>query len=316
MTVGRVALTLLGLLSAVYACGDDHTHSHARRSSSSLKSIRSPTKPLQWGSLNIIHTTDTHGWLLGHQHDSSPEPNYSGDHGMFYSFVKHMKHLAKEKNVDLLLVDSGDIHDGTGISDGFPEGGTDAKDANEFIKKLPYDVLAIGNHELYVYNNTLDMYNNFGPHWKGRYLSSNANITIPDSSDPSKNVTVPVGNRFTKFTTAKGVRITAFGILFDFTGNDDGTTVQRVEDMVLEPWFLDAISEEPDVFLLAGHMPVSGDVDSWGVVHAKIREVHGDSVPILILGGHAHVRDCVQLDGRSMSLASGRYMETVGACFE
>ncbi|KAG6875544.1 hypothetical protein C0992_003402 [Termitomyces sp. T32_za158] len=28
--------------------------------------------------------------------------------------------------------------------------------------------------------------------------------------------------------------------------------------------------------------------------------------------GHTHIRDCVQLDGRSMSLESGRYMETVG----
>jgi len=32
----------------------------------------------------------------------------------------------------------------------------------------------------------------------------------------------------------------------------------------------------------------------------------------LILGGHTHIRDCVQLDNRSMSLESGRYMETVG----
>lgn len=35
-----------------------------------------PSRPLVWGDLNIIHTTDTHGWLLGHQKSTPPEPNY------------------------------------------------------------------------------------------------------------------------------------------------------------------------------------------------------------------------------------------------
>lgn len=42
--------------------------------------------------------------------------------------------------------------------------------------------------------------------------------------------------RFTKFTTRKGRKVTSFGVLFDFTGNDDNTTVQKVEDMVKESW--------------------------------------------------------------------------------
>ena len=49
----------------------------------------------------------------------------SGDLGDFASFVTHMQELAVEKDVDLLLVDSGDVHDGTGLSDGFPSGGID-----------------------------------------------------------------------------------------------------------------------------------------------------------------------------------------------
>lgn len=35
---------------------------------------------------------------------------------------------SEEKDVDLLLVDSGDLHDGTGLSDGFPAGGVDAQE--------------------------------------------------------------------------------------------------------------------------------------------------------------------------------------------
>ncbi|KAJ7682060.1 Metallo-dependent phosphatase-like protein [Mycena polygramma] len=195
---------------------------------------------------------------------------------------------------------------GTGLSDGFPPGGVNAQDSNEFVKQMPYDVLAIGNHELYKYANTFDMHMNFGPHHKGRYLSSNVNITVFDANNES--ISVPVGSRFRKFKTRKNRSVTAFGVLFAF-GNDLNTTVQRPEHMVLEPWFVDAIKDEPDVFLLVGHMPVARD--RWPIVFNAIREVH-PTTPILIFGGHSHIRDCLQLDGRSMSLASGRYMETLG----
>ncbi|PPQ79916.1 hypothetical protein CVT26_004176 [Gymnopilus dilepis] len=51
--------------------------------------------------------------------------------------------------------------------------------------------------------------------------------------------------------------------------------------------------------------------DDWPLVFNAVRAVH-PTTPIIILGGHTHIRNCVQLDGRSMSLESGRYMETVG----
>ncbi|KAJ7172261.1 Metallo-dependent phosphatase-like protein [Mycena filopes] len=301
-------LLALALAGAAAACGDDHIHArdghdhtHTKREFPSAK-LTPPSRPLQWGSVNVIHTTDSHGWLLGHQKTSFPEPNYSGDLGDFSSFISHMKDLALKKDVDLLLVDSGDLHDGTGLSDGYPTGGVDAHASNEFFKQLPYDLLAIGNHELYIYNNTLDMHKNFAPRFNGRYLSSNVNITI-------QGVSRPVGDRFAKFKTRKGREVTALGVLFDFTGNDHNTTVQPVEDMVKEAWFAEAIKDEPDFFLLAGHMPVSKD--NWPLVFNAVRAVH-PLTPILILGGHTHIRDCLQLDGRSMSLESGRYMETVG----
>jgi 2',3'-cyclic-nucleotide 2'-phosphodiesterase (5'-nucleotidase family) len=44
----------------------------------------------------------------------------------------------QEKDVDLLLVDSGDLHDGTGLSDGYPPGGVDAHEVNLSILSLWY----------------------------------------------------------------------------------------------------------------------------------------------------------------------------------
>lgn len=112
---------------------------------------------------------------------------------------------------------------GTGLTDGFPPGGVDAHDASLLSCPLPYlIVLFIGqsirqttslrcdgywkvcypsppclpltdySHELYIYANTLDMYQNFAPALKGRYLSSNVNITVADKNN--NTIDVPVGS--------------------------------------------------------------------------------------------------------------------------
>ncbi|KZT69652.1 hypothetical protein DAEQUDRAFT_756803 [Daedalea quercina L-15889] len=303
-------LSALAAAAAVLACpGEEHDHVHAyQKREYPQVPLTPPSRPLVWSDVNVIHTTDSHGWLLGHQHLSFPEPNYSGDFGDFASFVTHMKAIAEEKDVDLLLIDTGDLHDGTGLSDGFPPGQVDGHETNKFIMDLPYDVLAIGNHELYDYANTYDMYTNFAPYWNGRYLSSNVNITVY-TGNGNETMSVPVGERYVKFKTGKGRSVTSLGILYDFTGNDVNTTVQTVAKMVKEDWFTEAIKEEPDFFLLLGHMPVR--YDNWPTVYDAIRKVH-KYTPILIFGGHTHIRDCTQFDGRSIALESGRYMETVG----
>ena len=53
--------------------------------------------------------------------------------------------------------------------------------------------------------------------------------------------------------------------------------------------FADAIKDEPDLFLLAGHMPVQKD--NWPLVFNAVRAIH-PTTPIIILGGHTHIRDC------------------------
>ncbi|KAI9622852.1 hypothetical protein KEM48_009737 [Puccinia striiformis f. sp. tritici PST-130] len=231
LEIAFTSLLLLNPSCYTSACDDDKDnlpgHLHHRSQESASRPLSSPTRDLEWGDLNIIHTTDTHGHLKA----VSPEPNYSGD--------------------------IGDLHDGNGLSDA------------ESIA-----------------------------HPKGLEEQLLVNSSL-----------VSDGSRYRKFKTEQGRRITAFGIIFDFTGNANGTIVQPPAKLVKESWFKEAIQERPDVFLLAGHMGIN-DAD-WKVVFSTIRLLH-PKVPIIILGGHFHIRDCRQLDDRSMSLASGRYMETVG----
>jgi 2',3'-cyclic-nucleotide 2'-phosphodiesterase (5'-nucleotidase family) len=69
----------------------------------SLDTTTQPKGPLNWGEINFIHTSDSHGWLEGH----IKERNYGADWGDFVSFVKHMQDKAANKSVDLLLIDTG-----------------------------------------------------------------------------------------------------------------------------------------------------------------------------------------------------------------
>jgi hypothetical protein len=68
-----------------------------------LNASSTPKGPLEWGQINFLQTTDTHGWLEGHL----KEPNYGADWGDFVSFTKAMRQKADNLGVDLLLVDTG-----------------------------------------------------------------------------------------------------------------------------------------------------------------------------------------------------------------
>lgn len=40
---------------------------------SASKPIPAPLRDLEWGQLNFLHTTDTHGWLAGHLQEYDSE---------------------------------------------------------------------------------------------------------------------------------------------------------------------------------------------------------------------------------------------------
>src|SRR4051794_6135815 len=79
----------------VRACGGCHssggdvvqTRLVRRAQPGALEALAGPNRPLEWGQINFLHTTDTHGWLAGH----SKEPNYGADWGDFHSFTTIMR---------------------------------------------------------------------------------------------------------------------------------------------------------------------------------------------------------------------------------
>ncbi|KAL8830120.1 MAG: hypothetical protein Q9170_005880 [Blastenia crenularia] len=318
-------LSLLAVLAVgISACEDcygphlDSQHvRHVRRMQPDAQGATvSPKAPLSWGQLNFLHTTDTHGWLEGLDAPSHALPVARIDDRAVISRsriterigeITHMKHKAGNLGVDLLLVDTGDLHDGNGLSDASTPNGAIS---NPIFENIDYDLLTIGNHELYVTDIAFETFNQFSKVYGDRYVTSNVQITNPATGELEY-----IGSKYRYFTTDHGLRIMAFGVLYDFTGNSNVSKVIKAKDLVKESWFLDAINypQPIDLFIVLGHNPVRTTVSSstFGIIYNTIRGLRKD-IPIQAFGGHTHIRDFTVYDSISTGLESGRYCETLG----
>lgn len=202
-----------------------------------------------------------------------------------------------------MLIDTGDRIEGSGLYDASHPKGVYTYD---IFREQEMHVICSGNHELYHKNSSINEYLKTVPNFQGKYIASNIDIIDPRSGDR-----VPLAQRFKKFTTKnQGIRILAFGFLFDFTGNANNTIVQPVEETIKQDWFQQAIRDrEVDLFLVAGHAPLRSD--EFNAIFQAIRGVQWDA-PIQFFGGHTHIRDYAKYDSKAYALESGRYLETIG----
>ncbi|CAD6565352.1 MAG: hypothetical protein ASARMPREDX12_009236 [Alectoria sarmentosa] len=261
--------------------------------------VSAPLRELPWGQLNFLHTTDTHGWHAGHLQ----EPSFSADWGDYISFATRLHEKADKEGVDLLLVDTGDRIEGNGLYDASEPKG---KYTLKIFGEQGIDVICSGNHELYKNTSSENEFYETVPGFLGNYLASNLDIIDPKTGEQR-----PLAQRFKKFTTKnQGIRVLAFGFLFNFRGNSNNTIVQRVQETIKEKWFQEAIRDrEVDLFLVVGHVPLR--TQEFASIFKAIREQQWD-VPIQFFAGHTHIRDYAKYDSKAYGLESGRYMETIG----
>lgn len=265
-----------------------------------------PSTPLPWNDWNFIASTDTHGWQAGHGTDDDGQ--YSADWADFAVFVAKMRKKAQELGKELFVVDSGDTHDGTSLSDGTS---LDGKFTQPMMELVDYDVLTIGNHELYKSDVTKSVHDDFSPFWGIKYLTSNVYYV-----DPITYSTHPIGQKYRFFTGSMGTRVLSYGFLFNFTMNSNASVVKTIQHEITQPWFTESlVNHEVDLLLLTGHDGIRGSdgklAQDWSDLVSAIR-VHKPTTPIVIFGGHTHIRDFVLGGPNVYAMESGRYMETVG----
>lgn len=202
---------------------------------------------------------------------------------------------------------AGDLHDGAGLSDATKPNGNVS---NAVFERIDYDVLTIGNHELYLTDIAYETFTQFSKYYGERYVTSNVRI-LNNATGKFEYI----GQKYRYFTTANGLKIMAFGVLYDFKGNTNYTQVVTAANMTKEQWFIDAVKtpQPVDLFLLIGHNPVrpSDSENTLKIVQKAIRNARPNT-PIQIFGGHSHVRDLAVYDSSSVGLESGRYCETLG----
>ncbi|KAI8832855.1 Metallo-dependent phosphatase-like protein [Chytridium lagenaria] len=175
----------------------------------------------------------------------------------FPSWSRDMKRKAEAQDVELFVVDSGDIHDGSALADNVGDQ-VNGIYSTPMMLKTDYDVLALGNHELYVEDVARDMKDRFGPAWGGKYLATNSYVAKTSEVDATGKPTaefVPISDKYRYFTGSKGSKVLSFGFLYNFTNGI--TKFARVKPMaveVKEQWFIDTVTNyDADFILLAGH---------------------------------------------------------------
>jgi hypothetical protein len=217
--------------------------------------------------------------------------------------TEHLQARADKEGVDLLTIDTGDRIEGNGLYDASDPKGIYTRD---IFKEASIDIICSGNHELYIANSSYNEYLYTVPNFRGNYLASNLDIF-----DPKTGERVPLAQRYKKFTTKnQGIRIIAFGFLFDFFGNANNTVVQPVAETIQEEWFKEAIQDrEVDLFVVIGHVAIRSE--EYLHLFQAIRSEQWDT-PIQFFGGHTHIRDYKKYDSKAYALESGRYMETIG----
>jgi 2',3'-cyclic-nucleotide 2'-phosphodiesterase (5'-nucleotidase family) len=258
-----------------------------------------PLRDLKFGQLNFLHTTDTHGWHAGHL----LEPSFGADWGDYIDFAGRLREKLEADGKDLLVIDTGDRVEGNGLYDASEPKG---KYTFDIFKEQHIDIICSGNHELYKQNSSENEYRITVPAFKDNYIASNLDIR-----DPGSGELVPLAPRYKNFTTkVQGLRVIAFGFLYDFTNNANNTVVTPVEEVVKQDWFKQVVQDKNvDLFIVIGHAAVRSM--EFDLVFKEIRKMQWDT-PIQFFGGHFHIRDYKKFDSTSYGLASGRFMETIG----
>ncbi|KAL7560130.1 hypothetical protein ACA910_013143 [Epithemia clementina (nom. ined.)] len=335
-----VSLLMLGLLWA--QCGTVMAAEESSNGGIDSLPLRSDdhnnlvTLPL--GDINLLVVTDVHSWVAGHNVDH--EPYWNVDYGTVLSYYITLQNkiaalnAANKDGKELFFVMNGDFMDGTGLSlyvdRLFP-----------ILQRMPFSAINLGNHELFFDDNLLAMRDKgFIDYWQGNYLTSN---TVWSDTK------LPIGNRFTYLSSKNSNKnILVFGFLYNFGGACSAATVERVEDVIQQPWFTNVLtfnsssvdsttttsssgqktrilgvsssrSEENysdsykdyDAIVVMAHMGYQDPLID--VIRAAIRSITGnDKVPIQFIAGHTHTRGYAHLDEMSTSFEAGKFLDTIG----
>ena len=200
--------------------------------------------------------------------------------------------------------------EGSGLSDAtlYTSAGIHGAELFPIISEMPFDVLTVGNHDLYDDETIGFMVSSgFIDGWNGHYLTSNT-----FSSNDNTRVGSPYIILEGDVTQNKYL---FFGFLFHMEDSCDSMKVTDPADEVEEDWFAEALGEGIDqnvrAVVIMSHMDMVDDA-VYSILD-KIRSFPGyEDLAIQFVTGHTHYRGFNKLDYRASSFEAGHYLDTVG----
>jgi hypothetical protein len=190
-----------------------------------------------------------HGWIDGHPHT----PGLDADFGDFASLLEHLNADADANNYDLLVFDSGDLIEGTGLSDASAIHGQYIFPIIEMVGN--YTALTIGNHDVGRSDTIALIKRSFIPFFNPpnqpasaqRYFTSNTwtiGRTIQENQTRSHGKPQSqaqsqshhgqeidskfLGQPWSITTTQRGLRLMLLGFIFNFTQEASNTVYHNL----------------------------------------------------------------------------------------
>jgi 5''-nucleotidase/2'',3''-cyclic phosphodiesterase and related esterases len=223
----------------------------------------------------VIETTDIHGYIM----DAS-----SGKEETFQYRLAYIAHLINEARAsgeydDVLLLDGGDLYQGTPVSN--LTGGAAIRAA---LDVMNYDAIALGNHEFDwdVTEYAADQDGTIAPYILGDYFGDEKTpILASNLYDASTGERVPFTQDYAIVEKA-GLRIAIVGYITDYRKS---IMSEKIEPYTIDPDMdkLDALTrrirdeEDPDALIILAH---AAPVD--------LAEAADPSIVDLVAGGHTH----------------------------
>ncbi|KAK2947546.1 putative Ser/Thr protein phosphatase family [Blattamonas nauphoetae] len=245
-------------------------------------------------TLTILHTTDIHGWIYGHRHESSK----NADAGDLYNFISHRK-KNKAANEIVLAFDTGDMIEGTGLSE---VNGSRGAEIYNIMKDIPYDAIVNGNHDI-KYDKSVDhIVSSFAPAFGDRYLAGQAVYynTSKTLGNPFKILNLDNGNG----------RVLLLGFTYNVANVQTHVKVTGVSAYLKQSWFARAMATT-DVKAIICLCHINTDHTHLNNIHAAIRAKQ-PKTPIIFLTGHSHEERTKSFDSESFAMESGKYLNTIG----
>ena len=211
-----------------------------------------PVEAAEPVNIIIVHTNDLHGGIdrQGATFMSNEFPPQLGGGASLATLVEQMRAKAKAEGKGFLLIDTGDIWQGTPV--GNYENGTVVM---EFMNKLGYNVWSPGNHEF-----DAGLENAFRIMKMAKFPVLAANIVSSETGE------IPPPMKPYVIVDVAGVKIGMIGLVTEETLNyalpEDVKEIEFLKVKPITEKYIAELKDKVDLIFVVSHLGIPYDVDS------------------------------------------------------